>query len=71
MAGELKSTTVTVELNVGNEKDVDKDANNRMLEVVTLELNVESEEDVDKDTNDGTIEEMTVELYVVGSDVRR
>ena len=62
MEGELESTTVTVELNVRSEKDVDKDTNDRMLKVVTLKLNVESEEDVDKDTNDGTLEEVTVEL---------
>ena len=50
--GGLESTTVTVELNVGSEEDVDKDTNDRTLEVVTVELNVGSEEDVDKDTNE-------------------
>ena len=70
MEGQLESTTVTVEFNVGSEKDVDNDTNDRIFEVVTLELNVESE-DVDKDINDGTLEEVIVELYVVGSDVKR
>ena len=41
--GQLDSTTVTVELNVGIEEDVDKDTNDRMLEVVTGELNVKSD----------------------------
>ena len=43
MKGQLESTTVTVELNVGSEEDVDKDTNDRMLEVVTVELNVKSD----------------------------
>ena len=43
MEGQLESTTVTVELNVGSEEDVDKDTNDRMLEVVTVELNVKSD----------------------------
>ena len=43
MKGELKSTTVTVELNVGSEEDVDKDTNDRTLEIVTVELNVGSD----------------------------
>ena len=68
MEGELESTTVTVELNVGSEEDVDKDTNDRTLEVVTVELNVGSEEDVDKDTNDRTLEVVTVKLNI-GSDV--
>ena len=41
--GELESTTATVELNVGNEEDVDKDTNDRTLETVTVELNVGSD----------------------------
>ena len=40
MEGELESTIVTVELNVGSEEDVDKDTNDRTLVVVTVELNV-------------------------------
>ena len=36
MKGQLESTTVTVELNVGSEENVDKDTNDRMLEVVTV-----------------------------------
>ena len=37
MEGELESTTVTVELNVENEEDVDKDINDRTLEVDELD----------------------------------
>ena len=37
MEGELVSTIVTVELNVGSEEDVDKDTNNRTLEVNELD----------------------------------
>ena len=43
MEGELESTTVTVELNVGSEEDVDKDTNDRTLEIVIVELNVLSD----------------------------
>ena len=43
MEGELESTTVTVELNVGSEEDVDKDTNDRTLEIVTVELIVGSD----------------------------
>ena len=40
MEGELESTTVAVEHNVGSEEDVDNDTNDRTLEKVTVELNV-------------------------------
>ena len=43
MEGELESTIVTVELNVGSEEDVDKDINDRTFEVVAVELNVGSD----------------------------
>ena len=43
MEGEPESTTVTVELNVGSEEDVDKNTNDRTLEIVTVELNVGSD----------------------------
>ena len=37
MEGELESTIVTVELNVGSEEDVDKDTNDRTLVVDELD----------------------------------
>ena len=43
MKGEPESTTVTVELNVGSEEDVDKDTTDRTLEIVTVKLNVGSD----------------------------
>ena len=43
MEGELESAIVTVELNVGSDEDIDKDTNDRTLEVVTVELNVGSD----------------------------
>ena len=64
MEGELESTTVTVELNEGSEEDVDKDTNDRTLEVDELD-DIKLMEVVVDDDN------MLVVLEVISYEMRR
>ena len=64
MKGQLESTTVTVELNVGSEENVDKDTNDRTLEVDELD-EIRLVEVVVNDDN------MLVVLEVISYEMRR
>ena len=64
MKGQLESTTVTVELNVGSEENVDKVTNDRTLEVDELD-EIKLVEVVVNDDN------MLVVLEVISYEMRR